>query len=644
VLDTLIPITKWFCSGELLRRDTMMTVGDDKKPTNGTPPIDEIYDAPALAPAEDAPEEPDAAAGPEGEPAPAEETPSGLKTPDEYAPADDGMTEADLEVLGLKASAEVSTKGLDKGIEGKILAIEGGSGDLEEIAGLLVFELDKADVGTAQRKIALTRLVNIHNAEASTEEQRGAVKHLFKRIRTEGSEGLFSQAMVISAKLDDDCEELAEYIKVFAKRVHEDGDGTYKGESHAAFIKSARLMAEKNPSGTKQIIDGLINLWFEKPSTKALWNALMAIADTDSSYPIEAEEGKVDVTMNEAVGKRFMGNYRDLPEEERVEIAGMIVLAMGEEVPKAHVDIIRSMIKRGPDPVRAEILSAVQELDAKDRKGEIEVDRHAMLKVYESLIDQAEDEGCFTENECEDLVESLIESRSRYAYLLDFSASLSAHSLTGLAGQPMDVSTPGVGYNLEWMSSEFSNGMRLLLGAHYNGWVDHHAVGVSVGTAFTSGNFYVKLRAAFDYLYFKGAENGLDDVPVELADPQITADGSAYRMIPHEMDFIMNAATLMLKPEIGYVFHRWHLGGGKTLGIKGFLGLHAGLFAGNVYDDGCSYSYDPAGDDTIHVSPTGGGNAVVVQETDLGTRCRSGEPIFGSIFGAEIGFGLEWGL
>ncbi len=469
------------------------------------------------------------------------------------------------------------------------------------------------------------------------------MKHAFKRIRTGGSEGLFSQAMVMSAKLADDCGELTEYIKVFAKRVHADGDGAYKGESHAAFIKSVRLLAKKNPSGTKSVIDSLINLWFEKPSTKVLWNALMAIADTEASYSIEAEKGKVDVTMKEAVGKRFMGNYKDLPEEKRVEIAGMIVLAMGEEVPETHVDIIRSMIKKGPDPVRAEILNAVQELDAKDRKGEIEVDRHAMLAVYASLIYQAE-EGCFSEGECDVLVDSLIESRSRYADLIDFSVALSAHSLAGLAGEPMDISTPGVGYNLEWMSSEFPNGMRLLLGAHYTGWVDHHAVGASVGTAYTSGKFYVKLRAAFDYLYLKGVENGLDDVPVELSNPQITADGTAYRMTPHKMDLIMNAAVLMLKPEIGYTFHRWHLGGGKTIGIKGFLGFHAGLFAGSVYDDGCSYTYDPAGDDVIHVSPTGGGSAGVVQETELGTRCRSGEPIFGSIFGAEIGFGLEWGL
>ena len=168
-------------------------------------------------------------------------------------------------------------------------------------------------------------------------------------------------------------------------------------------------------------------------------------------------------------------------------------------------------------------------------------------------------------------------------------------------------------------------------------WIAEHAGKVGAPVLIAVG-------AAFDYLYLKGAENGLDDVPVELSNPQITADGTAYRMTPHKMDFIMNAAVLMLKPEIGYTFHRWHLGGGKTLGIKGFLGLHAGLFAGSVYDDGCSYSYDPAGDDTIHVSPTGGGSAVVVQETELGTRCRSGEPVFGSIFGAEIGFGVEWGL
>jgi hypothetical protein len=409
-------------------------------------------------------------------------------------------------------------------------------------------------------------------------------------------------------------------------------------------LKSVKLLAKKNPAGTKPIIDGLINLWFEKPSTKSLWNALMAIADTGASYTIEAEEGKVSVTMKKAVASRFMGNYKDLPEGERVEIAGMIVLAMGDEVPEAHLSIIRSMVKKGPDTVRAEVLNAVRQLDAMDRDGKIDVDRHAMLEVYASLIHQAEEEGCFTEGECDNLVESLIESRSRYANIIDFSAKLSAHSLTGLAGEPMDASTPGVGYNLEWMSSEFPNGMRLLLGTHYTGWVDHHAIGASVGTAFTSGKFYVKLRAAFDYYYLKGAENGLDDIPVELANPQITTDGTAYRMIPHEMDFIMNAATLMLKPEIGYVFHRWHLGGGKTIGLKGFLGLHAGLFAGTVYDDGCSYSYDPAGDDTIHVSPTGDGNAVVVQETELGTRCRSGEPIFGSIFGAEIGLGVEWGL
>jgi hypothetical protein len=405
----------------------MMTVGDDTKPTKGTPPIDEVYNGPALAPAEDAPEEPDTAAEPEGKAAPAEEEPSGLKTPDEYAPADDGMNDADLEVLGLKASAGVGTEKPDDGIDGKILKIEEGSGDLEEIAGLLVFELDRADVSAAQRKIALARLVKIHNAKESTEEQRGAVKHAFKRIRTEGSEGLFSQAMVTSAKLADDCEELAEYIKVFAGRVQADGDGAYKGASHAAFIKSVRLMAEKNPSGTKQIIDGLINLWFEKPSTKVLWNALMAIADTDASYSIEAEESKVDVTMRKAVGKRFMGNYKNLSEEERAEIAGMIVLAMGEEVPQAHLDIIRSMIKKGPDPVRAEILNAVRKLDAMDRKGEIEVDRHAMLNVYASLIYQAE-EGCFTEDECDDLVESLIESRSRYADLIDFSAAFSAQN------------------------------------------------------------------------------------------------------------------------------------------------------------------------------------------------------------------------
>jgi hypothetical protein len=372
----------------------------------------------------------------------------------------------------------------------------------------------------------------------------------------------------------------------------------------------------------------------------------MAIADTEASYSIEKEEGKVDVAMKEAVGKRFMGQYRDLAEEEQAEIAGSIVMAMGEEVSPTHIDIICQMIRKGPDAVRAEILGAVNELDAMDRAGEIAVDHHAMKACYTCLADQAKEEGCFTDDvgNCDAFVESLRESRMRYADLLDFSVGMSAHNLAGLAGEPMGVSTPGIGYNFEWMSSEFSNGMRLLLGANYMGWVDRHTVGVSVGTAYTSNKFYVKLAAAVNYLFVRDVEDGLDDVPVELSDPQITSDGTAYRMSPHEMDFVMNAAVLMLKPEIGYVFHRWDVGDGKTLGLKGFLGLHAGLFAGNVYDDGCSYSYDPTGDDVIHVSPAGDGSASVVQETDLGTRCRSGKPVFGSIFGIQAGLAVEFGL
>jgi len=625
----------------------MMIVGDEKKPTTDTPSIDESYDKPALAPAEDAPEaeEPEAEAEVEGEALPPEEEPSGLKVPDEYSAAEEGMTDADLEALGIKASAEAGAAAPASEIEVKIKQIEGGSGNLEEVAGLLAFELDRADAGDAQRKIALARLVTIHNAEASTEEQRGAVKYVFERIRAEGSEGLFSLAMVTSAKLDDEGDELAEYIKVFAKRVHEDGDGAYKEESHAAFIKSAGLMAEKNPSATKQIIDGLLDLWFEKPSTKALWNALMAIADTDSSYPVEAAEGKVDVTMKQSVEKKFMGKYKELSEEEKAGTAGMIVLAMGAEVPKAHVDIICQMIRKGPDAVRSEIYDAVQKIDAMDRKGEIEADHDAMIEIYMTLAEQAE-EGCFIEDEddCDSLVSSLEESRRRYTNLIDFSAGFSINNLSGLAGEPMDVNNGGIRFNLEWMSPEYPSGARLLLGAHYAGWINKHQVGAAAGIAFTSGKFYAKLSAAFDYIFVKDLEDGLDDVPVELSDPQITADGTAYRMSPHEMDFILNAGALILRPEIGYTFKRWQLGGGQTMGLKAFVAFHAGLFAGTVYDDGCSYSYNPSGDDTVHVSPTGGGDAVVVQETDLGTRCRSGEPVFGSMFGVDLGLALEFGI
>ncbi len=630
----------------------MMTVGDETKPTKGPQAAEGYYGA-AFAPVYNVPEDPKA---PPEEEAPATEPKDeyippkeedGLKTPPEYAKSiDEEMTQADMEALGLvEPTADAGAGKANSEIEAKLAKIEKGEGDLEQIAGLLAYDLSMGDVDEAQRKIALARLVAIHNSPDATDEQKGAVIHAFATIRTEGCQEMFSLAMLASIKLDDEGEELTENVKTFAMRVEEDGDESFEAAGHAAFLEAAGALAAKNPSNTKSIIDGLINLWFDKPSVKALWNALMAIADVDASFSVEAAEGKVDVTMREAVRKKFMGKYKELPEESQVVTAKNIVMAMGAEVPAAHVDIICQMIRKGPDPVRAEILGAVRELDARDGRGEIEVDRDAMMEIYAALADQAR-EGCFIEDEggCEALIASIEESRRRYANLIDFSSSFSVNALSGLAGEPMDVNTGGIGFNLEWMSGEFPSGVRLLLGAHYTGWINKHQMGVAAGIAYTSGKFYAKLGAALDYLYVKDVEDGLGDVPIKLSDPQVTADGTAYRMTPHEMDFVMNAGALILRPEIGYTFHRWQLGGGQTLGLKGFVGFHAGLFVGSVYDDGCSYSYDPAGDDVIHVSPAGDWDGQIVQETELGTRCRSGKPVFGSMFGAELGLALEFGI
>lgn len=620
----------------------MMYVSDAPGPGKGDPAIDKEYvSPPAFAPDEDVAPESEVPAEPGDEYVPPEEGPGSLKVPDEFRQATDDESLIDLEPIP-SAKEEIET---GNEIDKLLKMIDEGTGDLDKAAAHLVWEIDKEDVSTARKKATLGGLVGIHNTEGSSEKQREAVKHAFRLIRAEGSEEIFRLGMLASAKLADEQEELAAFVKVFAQRGHEDGDVKVGSEDCNAFLKSVRTIAEMNPELTKRIIDKFLELWFETPSSTFLWNALMVIADVDASYETTTDdEKKVTVTLGDAVRKKFIAKYKGLSEDEQKDAARTIMLAMRDEVPDAHVDIIRSMIKKGTDPVRAKILFAIEELDAQYRKGEIELDNGAMMECYSALIAQAK-KGCFLdEADCPKLVDALHEDRRKYAPKIDFSFGATVRNLGGLYGEPMDTNTAGMGFSFEWLSGEFSGGARLLLGAHFAGWKNSYVAGARVGTAFTGGPITVKLVAALEYMYLKDVEDGFDDVPIQLMDPPVTPGGTAYRMEPHEMNFIMNAGALVLRPEIDIAIHRWKLGGGKTLALKGFISLQAGLFAGGVYDDGCSYTYDPTSDDEVNVTPLPGKEGYITQNADLGTRCRSNKPVFGTIFGAEAGLALEFGL
>ncbi|MBN1283104.1 MAG: hypothetical protein JXA24_04945 [Proteobacteria bacterium] len=231
------------------------------------------------------------------------------------------------------------------------------------------------------------------------------------------------------------------------------------------------------------------------------------------------------------------------------------------------------------------------------------------------------------------------------AWLLHMAPSPQYRIFMDLAGEGVESGLGGLGLAFDAVTNVLESGARFSFGAHFHGFRHAMFTGVRLGAAGDiSDSIFLKLMANLDYVGISGPDRASPYVPIELNDPPVTADGTAYSFTPISMDMSMRGAALTISPEIAVMFKRWDIGGGKTLGLGAFLALEAGLYVGAVTDDGCAYAYDPGSSDGVHVRPDGTGNASFTQEGSLGSRCRADETSFGVIFGGQAGLTLEFGL
>ncbi len=231
------------------------------------------------------------------------------------------------------------------------------------------------------------------------------------------------------------------------------------------------------------------------------------------------------------------------------------------------------------------------------------------------------------------------------AWLLQLGASPRYRIFTDFAGEAMEEGRGAMGLSFDVMTPKLESGARFYFGADFHGWSNAMFAGLRLGAAGdVTDHIFLKLGANLGYIGIEGADDDSQNVPIELNNPPVTSDGTAYSFNPVSMDMSMKGGALTISPELAVTFKRWALGGGKTISLGAFIALEAGIYLAAVTDEGCNYAYDPYAADRVEVRPDGSGNASFEQTSALDSRCRADEPSYGTIFGGEAGLTLEFGL
>jgi len=228
--------------------------------------------------------------------------------------------------------------------------------------------------------------------------------------------------------------------------------------------------------------------------------------------------------------------------------------------------------------------------------------------------------------------------------VLQLSPTFSTHIFHGLAGEPVERMHGAFGITFDFLSKNFENGLRFLAGAYFRGFKDNMAAGARLGFAVdVNDRLTLKVPFGLGWVNASGTDDDAGNVPIELTGTGVNADQTAYTFAPHDVNMSMQAGMLSFDPELSINFHRWKLGGGKTVGLGAFVALSAALYAGALTDDECSYAYDPSEGD-LEVRPGGNGNYEFSNTAALEDRCRSGEAAFGTVFSGTAGLTLEFGI
>ena len=170
------------------------------------------------------------------------------------------------------------------------------------------------------------------------------------------------------------------------------------------------------------------------------------------------------------------------------------------------------------------------------------------------------------------------------------------------------------------------------------------AAGARLGFALdVNDRLTLKVPFGLGWVNASGVDDDAGNVPIELSGTGVNADQTAYTFQPHDVQMTMQGGMLSFDPELSINFHRWDLGGGKTLGLGAFVAVSAGLYTGGVSDDECSYAYDPSEGD-LEVRPSSQGSYEFASTGGLTDRCRAGETTFGTVFSGSAGLTVEFGL
>lgn len=191
----------------------------------------------------------------------------------------------------------------------------------------------------------------------------------------------------------------------------------------------------------------------------------------------------------------------------------------------------------------------------------------------------------------------------------------------------------GLGGVFDYLTSEYENGARLLLGGQYDDFGDDGlSLGGRIGPAWQiSSDFMFKFPLVVSYFRIKGTGDMGPELPLERESAT-----EPYHFSPGR--FTERGVSLVVDPEILYSWHRWKLGEGKTLGLHTSIGMPIGLYWASLSDDDCKTAIDPRGKDIT----VNNNRDVTIRGARSGSLCRDGEDHFGYTSELRTMLGLEY--
>ncbi len=518
------------------------------------------------------------------------------------------------------------------------------AGDMAAAEALFQTLISTSD--SSQRKSAFNKLVGIHNDEDSTGDQRASVIKVFERTRESGTDDIFVIALTASSKLKgEEYAQLKDNLIAFTAKASEGGTLATNAAYGEAYIEAIERYAKSNPTSAARASGVICEVWMQSPSVKALWDGFMTIAATGISYEIETPGGNATTSLHKEAAAGFWTAFGQLSSDEQIAIAVETVNLIGPEVSDLHMEILEDLSGKHSDEIRDAMEERVLMFLSTSNLGKR--DPKALKAVLGNITDSKRKRCPKGDEACQDAIDQLRDKLRQVSPLIQLSPNVTSHNYFDLAGEAVEHRANSYGINFDWMGSTHSRlGTRPLVGAYFHGSAGNMAAGLRAGMGWSigSGLFAIKAPISAGWLYVKG-EDASGSVPIEFIGTGVNADQTAYTMRPHDMGMYMHAGTLTFDPEIHFMFARTDLGQGKSFSFGAFIALSAGLYAGALSDDGCSYAYNP-GDGNLEVRPTADGVEYTLDGGGItgADRCRGNAFSLGTIFGGSVGLTGEFGL